>query len=179
MSYVEEIREKAAKIRNSSEYREWRRLVILRDDRKCKMCKKRGSKAKGIRLEVDHIKPFMLYPELMFDLDNGRTLCSGCHRKTPTYGNSFEHKQAHRQPIHPFLKGDYLTKINALPTAIEFEDQICGLTIKYKASNKTWVAGYGLTCRIPNLPNWSTESYTADEAIDSLITGLQMAARTN
>jgi hypothetical protein len=177
--FVEEIREKAAKIRNSAQYRLWRNQVLERDKRRCVLCKSKQNKANGIRLEVDHILPFMLYPEKMFDLDNGRTLCSSCHRKTGTYGNSSFHRQAHYETIHPFLKGDYLTKINSLPTAIEFEDQIHGLTIKYKATNKTWVAGYGTRCGIPNLSGWSTESYTADEAIDSLITGLKMASRTN
>jgi 5-methylcytosine-specific restriction endonuclease McrA len=37
-------------------------------------------------LQADHIKPFAHHPELRFDVNNGRTLCVPCHRKTDTYG---------------------------------------------------------------------------------------------
>lgn len=69
-------------IRKSLEYRIWRRSVFERDKYACVIC----GKADSGNLNADHIKPFALFPELRFDLDNGRTLCVPCHRKTPTYG---------------------------------------------------------------------------------------------
>lgn len=68
------------RIRKSFEYKEWRRQVFERDDYTCVFCG-----ARGVRLNADHIKPFASHPELRFDLNNGRTLCEDCHRKTPTY----------------------------------------------------------------------------------------------
>lgn len=70
------------RIRKSFEARLWRERVFERDAFTCQFCGIRGGK-----LNADHIKPFSQYPELRFDISNGRTLCVSCHRKTPTYGN--------------------------------------------------------------------------------------------
>ncbi len=69
-------------IRNSVEYKKWRREVFKRDDFTCQQCGIRGG-----TLNADHIKSFALYIELRFDLSNGRTLCVPCHRKTPNFGS--------------------------------------------------------------------------------------------
>ena len=82
------------KIRNSFEYRQWQKFCLKRDDYTCQICGKRGSE-----LHVDHIKPFSLILkennitslelaincEELWNLNNGRTLCVDCHRKTDTY----------------------------------------------------------------------------------------------
>lgn len=68
------------KIRNSREYKLWRKSVFERDGYMCVFCG-----VGGVMLHADHIKPFYLYPELRFAIDNGRTLCVDCHKKTNTY----------------------------------------------------------------------------------------------
>ena len=69
-------------IRKSVEYLNWKAQVFVRDGRACVWCKSTEN------IEADHIKPFSTYPELRFDINNGRTLCHDCHKKTDTYGNS-------------------------------------------------------------------------------------------
>jgi len=71
------------KIRTSLRYKMWRCSVFKRDNWTCQLCFKRGR-----NLNADHIKPFALFPELRFELSNGRTLCEKCHKKTDTYMNS-------------------------------------------------------------------------------------------
>lgn len=75
-------------IRKSSEYKLWRRAVFERDNYTCIWCF-----AKGGRLNADHIKPFAYFPELRFAIDNGRTLCEPCHRKTDTYSRRYKHNE--------------------------------------------------------------------------------------
>ncbi len=72
---------KHEKIRKSPEYKEWRKEVFERDNYTCRNCGKRGGD-----MQADHIKPFATHPHLRTELENGRTLCVDCHRKTDTYG---------------------------------------------------------------------------------------------
>lgn len=66
-------------VTKSIEYQAWRKAVYERDDWTCQHCKKRGP-----RLHAHHIKPKSRYPELMFDVSNGLTLCEPCHHKIHT-----------------------------------------------------------------------------------------------
>lgn len=65
----------------------WRDLASetrRRDKHTCTVCgAKGGFDANGyrVRLEVDHIKPVALFPELEFERTNLRTLCHACHVK--------------------------------------------------------------------------------------------------
>ena len=82
-------------IKSSKEYKKWCIESLKRDHFICTNCKTRDS-----MLDVDHIKPFALIihqnkiktledaikcPEL-WNLNNGRTLCRDCHKKTDTFG---------------------------------------------------------------------------------------------
>lgn len=88
------------KIRRCYEYKQWVNTILKRDDYTCQICHKRGGD-----LQVDHyptmfsdiiskeaIKSFeqALSCVRLWDLDNGRTLCKNCHRKTFKFkGNQF------------------------------------------------------------------------------------------
>lgn len=69
------------KIRNSLQMKLWREAVFARDAWQCVW----GGREHGNELHADHIKPFALFPELRFSIDNGRTLCVDCHKKTDTF----------------------------------------------------------------------------------------------
>jgi hypothetical protein len=61
----------------TSEWRELRDFVLKRDGGKCVVCG-RGA-GDGVKLQVDHIKPRSLYPELALDPDNCQTACLDCN----------------------------------------------------------------------------------------------------
>jgi len=57
------------------EGREWRKLVIERDRGFCRLCHSQEN------LEAHHIERFGSNKERRWDVDNGVTLCSYCHKK--------------------------------------------------------------------------------------------------
>lgn len=67
--------EEQMRLRGTAQYGEWRRAVFERDNYTCVKCLQRGGK-----LTADHIKPWALFPNLRFELANGRTMCWPCHR---------------------------------------------------------------------------------------------------
>lgn len=66
----------------SPEYKEWRKKVFERDGYTCQDCGFHGSD--GI-ITAQHIKSFAKYPDLRYEVLNGRTLCEKCHEKTDNY----------------------------------------------------------------------------------------------
>ena len=79
------------KIKNSEKYKLWRETIFKRDNYTCIWCGAKSGKGKRVYLQADHIKPFSLYPELRFAIDNGRTLCRDCHKNTDTYAGKIRH----------------------------------------------------------------------------------------
>lgn len=80
---------KASKLkRTSAEYKEWRKKVFERDNFTCQNCGKTGRD-----IEAHHIKEQSRYPELIYDVNNGLTLCHKCHKETDNYGVKVQHKK--------------------------------------------------------------------------------------
>lgn len=72
------IQSQNTKIRRSLEYRSWVLEIFRKDSFTCQFCKEK-EKVSG-RLVADHIRPFSLFPQLRFDIQNGQTLCVDCHK---------------------------------------------------------------------------------------------------
>lgn len=71
--------------RDGTKQSEWSKQILKRDNYTCQECGKRGGD-----LHAHHIKEYIDYPELQWKLDNGKTLCLGCHYKTyKFYRNQF------------------------------------------------------------------------------------------
>ena len=82
------------KIRNTTEYLNWRIAILKRDNFKCRMCSASIKDNKSLRLEVHHAKSFndickennittikqALTCKEIWTLDNGISLCYSCHK---------------------------------------------------------------------------------------------------
>ncbi|WP_223881981.1 HNH endonuclease [Niallia endozanthoxylica] len=78
-------------IRSSKEMCEWRKSVYKRDDYTCQICKAHSSKNNAVILNAHHIIRFIDNEKLRFDINNGITLCEGCHKLT--YGKEKEFEE--------------------------------------------------------------------------------------
>jgi hypothetical protein len=58
----------------SHRYQAWRSQVFLRDNYTCQICDEYAG-----YLHADHIKSWAKFPELRYEVNNGRTLCRACH----------------------------------------------------------------------------------------------------
>lgn len=67
-------------LRNRKEFKIFKKTVMEICNHRCVICDSTE------KLEIDHIKPVCLYPELIYEISNGRILCHSCHIKTDTYG---------------------------------------------------------------------------------------------
>jgi len=74
--------------------REWKEAVLLRDKFTCQEC---GNTKKQKRIDTHHIKARDKYPELIYDLDNGISLCISCHRSIHRKGKKASLKTRRKQ----------------------------------------------------------------------------------
>ncbi len=68
-------------LRTTAQYKNWRKSVFERDNYTCQICSIRSKNGTSVYLESHHVRSFALFPELRFELSNGRTLCKECHKK--------------------------------------------------------------------------------------------------
>ena len=62
-------------IRRSPEFHQWRKAVLRRDNYTCRDCGATGE------LNAHHILSLIDYPDRVFDINNGLTLCAKCHKR--------------------------------------------------------------------------------------------------
>ncbi|MCK9370839.1 HNH endonuclease [Candidatus Dojkabacteria bacterium] len=67
--------EKSGSWKDGKNLSSWKKAVKRRDDYTCQKCGNQDGRV----LTADHIKSKAIYPELMFDVSNGTTLCHNCH----------------------------------------------------------------------------------------------------
>lgn len=75
---------------NTVEYRKLRLKILQRDDYQCQKCGIRGKSGIRSKLQVDHIKSRMIFPEFSMDENNLRTLCLDCHKQTESFLNRWQ-----------------------------------------------------------------------------------------
>lgn len=61
--------------RTHIEYKIWKEKLLERCGNKCETCDSTN------RLHAHHLKCFYAFPELRFDIDNGKILCISCHMR--------------------------------------------------------------------------------------------------
>ena len=70
-------------LRTTPKWKVWREAVFKRDDftcqnPNCKFC----NNELGVELQPHHIKPLSLFPEMVFEVNNGITYCASFHLKS-------------------------------------------------------------------------------------------------
>lgn len=73
--------------RNGHQTQIWRKAVLARDAYTCQDCG-----ISDVLLTAHHIKAFILYPELRYDISNGLTLCYPCHERRHSLHSSHSHQ---------------------------------------------------------------------------------------
>lgn len=80
------LRPENEKLWKNPEYRKWRRDVLIRDQYICQMCNKHEKE-----MHAHHILTKAKYPLLIFDINNGVSVCRDCHfRKLNNHEHEYE-----------------------------------------------------------------------------------------
>jgi hypothetical protein len=95
----------------NAEAAKWRRAVMIRDKRHCRLC------LAAKRLEAHHIYPFGAYPARRWDVANGITLCRTCHYK-------FLRRELEFAEIFTFITSLPVRVLGAEPLALRAEWQL-------------------------------------------------------
>ncbi len=75
------------RMRKWKEYKKWKKAVFERDNYTCQNCSISDKRKNPIILDAHHILSVVKHPELMFDINNGKTLCLNCHALTSNFRN--------------------------------------------------------------------------------------------
>lgn len=86
------------RLRSRRDWKLWREAVYQRDSYTCQKCNDRG-----VHLHPHHILNQHNHQDLVFDLDNGITLCKDCHYD---FHSKYGFKNNDCNQIKEFLKGD-------------------------------------------------------------------------
>ena len=98
-------------IRTCEQYENWKRSVFVRDRFTCQHCGARNGRKRVI--EADHIVSLStlirenaittleeaINCSMLWDVNNGRTLCHACHEKTDSYPVNFRVKEESKMRI--------------------------------------------------------------------------------
>jgi len=99
-------RRKMDRLRKTPAWVNWRTAVYTRDNYTCQLCGK-----KRTYLNPHHIMMKAHYPQLVFVVDNGVTLCSRCHRFTPGLHNGDEKMI---QKLHQIVERNKKEQLNGV-----------------------------------------------------------------
>ncbi|MFS0905787.1 HNH endonuclease [Priestia aryabhattai] len=95
------VRDEKLALRETFEYKKWRKAVFERDCYTCQKC----NDSKGGNLHAHHIYPFYLYEELRHEITNGITLCANCHdsRYKGSFHNIYGTHNNTKEQLEEFL----------------------------------------------------------------------------
>lgn len=98
--YYEDNKDTAAyKAIHSKKWRDFRKKVIIADHGMCQRCLIKFGRLNSYNLEVHHIAPRALAPELAFEEDNVVTLCKTCNLELGLNGIDFDWSPDNRKVV--------------------------------------------------------------------------------